>query len=104
MPENALGAYHKILHKIDLETDDKDVKVHEVAHSSRPRAQEAKINQLKATRKFLKDGVVPNDYLDSNNEIYARNIFFKFKVINLMCYCKVLSSSSSITIYENKFI
>lgn len=72
MPENALGAYHKILHKIDLETDDKDVKVHEVAHSSRPRAQEAKIKQLKAARKFLKDGVAPDDYLDSNNEIYAR--------------------------------
>lgn len=72
MPENALGAYHKILHKIDLETDDKDVKVHEVSHSSRPRVQEAKIKQLKATRKFLKDGVVPDDYLDSNNEIYAR--------------------------------
>lgn len=72
MPENALGAYHKILHKIDLETDDKNVKVHEVSHSSRPRAQEAKIKQLKATRKFLKDGVVPDDYLDSNNEIYAR--------------------------------
>ena len=72
MPENALGAYHKILHKIDLETDDKDVKVHEVSHSSRPRVQEAKIKQLKAARKFLKDGVVPDDYLDSNNEIYAR--------------------------------
>lgn len=67
-----MGVYHKILHKINLNTDNKDTKIHEVSHASRPKAQEAKIRQLKSDRQFLKDGVTPNDYLDSDQEIYAR--------------------------------
>lgn len=82
LTNNTLGAYYPILHRIALNTDSEDTKVHEVAHSSRPLAQEAKIKQLKSRQKYLKDGIVPNEYLDSDREIYARLMALR-KSLNL---------------------
>lgn len=72
LQKNDRGAYFPVLHKIALNTDGIGTKIHEVAHASRPKAQEAKIGQLKEDLPYLKPGVKPNNYLDSNREIYAR--------------------------------
>lgn len=82
LEQDVLGAYFPLTHKIALNTDSEDTKIHEVAHASKPKAQEAKIRQLKSRQNYLRKGVTPNEYLDSDSEIYARLMTLR-KSLNL---------------------
>lgn len=75
LPDNADGLYTRNGKRIYLRTDSPSVAVHEWTHSSRPDAQIKEIDKVKDTLGdsiYDQKSVIPNSYLDSSNEIYAR--------------------------------
>jgi hypothetical protein len=82
LPDDARGGYQKWNHKIQINENDEDLKVHEVAHASNAIAQKKKIKQLKEQYPFLKKGVYPDSYYDNESEIYSRLMEVR-KALNL---------------------
>lgn len=75
LPDNADGLYTRNGRRMYLRTDSPSVAVHEWTHSSRPDAQIKEIDKVKDTLGdsiYDQKSVIPDNYLDSSNEIYAR--------------------------------
>lgn len=81
VPEYAKGMYDPIGRKIYLKEDSASSAVHEWTHSSNPDAQ---IKEIEKIKEILGDtiydqkSIIPDDYLDDPNEIYARLMQLRF--------------------------
>lgn len=83
VPEEAVGVYYPIGRRIYLRNDSPSTAVHEWTHSSNPKPQIKEIDKIKDTLGqsiYDQKSVIPDNYLDSSNEIYSRLMQLRYNL------------------------